>query len=152
MPDLTVYLDTNIFIYALESPSEEKADRCRSLMDRLRRFPGIGVTSELTLAETLAPPSGRASQGPVRDRSYIELLVHADFVRLVPIDRQTLYETAQLRKVRPMKLPDAIHVVTAVRTGCTHLVSADKRLRCPDTIVRIDPDEAAMDSLIESLP
>lgn len=138
-----VYLDANIFIYAIEDRTSE-ADLCRDLFGALKRRPGAGATSELSLAEVLAKPKRPR-------RPYLELMVWQDFIDLVPIERETLYETADLRAVQPMKLPDAIHVVTAARRRCRYFVSNDGELKVTDPIAKVAPRGSEMSRLIEEL-
>jgi predicted nucleic acid-binding protein len=47
------------------------------------------------------------------------------------------------------KLPDAIHVVTAVRTGCTRMLSFDRALKLPEGMRRVTLD--GLSRLIEEL-
>lgn len=126
MVDRLIYLDANVFIYAIEG-SGEIADPLRQLFDLFGTRRAIGVTSELTLAEVLA---GAAD---VRRRMYLDLIVWSRIFDLQPVTRDVLIETAEYRKHSGMpKLPDAIHVVTAIRAGCRSILSADIRLRLPD--------------------
>jgi len=109
-----LYLDANVFIYAIEG-SADIADPLRQLFDLLRANRGIGVTSELTLAEVL-PRASTAQR-----RSYLNMIVWSRIFDLHPVSRDILIETAEYRKAQYRKkagmprLPDAIHVVTAIR-------------------------------------
>ena len=150
-PASRIYLDTNVFIYALEL-SGGVGETCRSLLAALRQRPGVAVTSELTLAEATAPTPHAALPASLRRRRFVGLLVHQRFIRLEPVDRATLVETSRLREARPMRLPDAIHVVTAVRTGCSHVVSNDGRLRVPAPLRGVAVDGGALDNLVATLP
>jgi predicted nucleic acid-binding protein len=47
------------------------------------------------------------------------------------------------------KLPDAIHVVTAVRAGCDRMLSFDRALKLPDSVRRLTRD--SLPQLIEEL-
>src|ERR1700683_2884727 len=83
-------------------------------------------TSEITLAEVLAP-SKRRGAWPLQAKrcASIDLLVCSGTVNLVPIAREILIHTADLRKIAPLKLPDAIHLETAIRSKCGFLVTGD---------------------------
>jgi len=62
-------------------------------------------------------------------------------------------ETADLSAVARFKLPDAIHLVSAVRAGCRFFVSADKDFdKLPQGMVRVDPNEDSLLRLMEALP
>jgi predicted nucleic acid-binding protein len=111
-----VYLDANPFIYALEGAPAISAP-IKTLFEALRTRPGAGVTSELTLAEVLAPSKGR-KRTPQLKRAYLDLMVWSRFIDLQPVSRAILYETVNLRATRAtakLKLPDAIHLATAIR-------------------------------------
>lgn len=145
-----IYLDTNVFIYEIEG-NPSVAEPVHDLVSALRRRPGIATTSELTLAEVLAPPS-RAGAMPlhVKRRLYIDLIVWSRFVDLRPISRDILYETAEVRKMARLKLPDAIHLVTAIYSGCQYFVCNDHRLKTlPQGMKRIVPDR---NGIAEILP
>src|SRR5258708_29129310 len=121
MTETRLYLDANVFIYAIEG-SAEVSNPLRELFGLLRARPGAGVTSELTLAEVLP----RAND--LRRRNYLDLIVWSRIFDLHPISRDILIETAEYRKVARMpKLPDAIHEVTAGPAGFRTIACADFR-------------------------
>jgi predicted nucleic acid-binding protein len=150
-----IYIDANPFIYAVEG-GDPLAGQVNRLFARLRNWPGIAVTSELTLAEVLP----RAPL-PRHRRSYFNLLLWSGIFDLKPISRQILVETADYRRtvatkradgsrVMP-KLPDSIHVVTAIRSGCKNLLSADSRIRIPIGMRLIEANEAGIAELMKEL-
>jgi len=149
-----VYLDANVFIRAVEGTDETSAP-ARRLMQALRhRRAGVAATSEITLAEVLASPK-RSDALPLelKRRAYLDLLVWSGFIKLLAVSRDVLIETADLSAVARFKLPDAIHLVSAVRSGCRFFVSADRDFdKLPQGMVRVDPDEDGLSRLIEVLP
>src|SRR3990170_6382845 len=90
-----VYLDANPFIYALEGAPAISAP-IKDLFEVLRTRPGAGITSELTLAEVLAPSKGR-KRTPQLKRAYLDLMVWSRFIDLQLVSRGLLYETVNLR-------------------------------------------------------
>lgn len=139
------YLDANVFIYAIEG-NANIADPLRTLFDLFRLNPGMAVTSELTLAEVLP----RAPD--VQRRNYLNLIVWSRIFDLRPVSRDILIETAEYRETAGMpKLPDAIHVVTAIRAGCRTVLSADSRLRLPNGYSVLLPDHDNLSRLIREL-
>jgi predicted nucleic acid-binding protein len=150
-----VYFDANPLIYFVEG-DREIAITIKGLLDRLRSMPGSAVTSELTLAEVLAKP-----RLPDHRRTYLELIVWSGFFDLQAITRDLLIETASYRRVSAgtrrdgsasmVKLPDAIHVVTAIRSQCTHMLSDDMGLRLPLGMKRVDPDPSGIALLTQEL-
>lgn len=120
-----VYLDTNIFIYALEGYSEF-APALAELFGAIDRSEIRAVTSELTLAEALIKPFMDGSIE--RQLAYQQSLQSSPGLTLVPVSRTVLVEAARLRAAHSFRLPDAIHVATARLTHCATFISNDKRL------------------------
>ncbi|MBN8984817.1 MAG: type II toxin-antitoxin system VapC family toxin [Rhizobiales bacterium] len=140
-----LYLDANIFIYAIEG-EPIIFDPLQELFSLLKVRKGIAVTSELILAEVLP----RASD--IGRCSYLNLILWSGIFDLHPVSRDVLIETADYRKVTGMpKLPDAIHAVTAIRAGCRMVLSRDHRLRLPDGYTIVSPEPANIATLIRDL-
>ena len=105
-----------------------------------------GVTSELTLAEVLPKASD------VQRRGYLGMIVWSQIFELRPVSRDILIETAEYREHAGMpKLPDAIHVVTAIRAGCRTVLSADLRLKLPEGYSVLSPAAENLNRLIREL-
>jgi predicted nucleic acid-binding protein len=150
-----LYFDANVFIYAVEG-SDDIAGRLRTLFELLSNNLNLAVTSELTLAEVLPKAD------PIRRRNYLELILYSGLFDLYPVMRDVLMETADYRRIagvsRPdasklhasmPRLPDAIHVVTAVRAGCGRMLSFDRALKLPEGMRRLTRD--GLPQLIEEL-
>jgi predicted nucleic acid-binding protein len=149
-----VYLDTMAFIFAIEG-EPSVAEPAKRLFEALRTHPGIGVTSELTLAEVLA--GSEVPHSPPIKRAYLDLIVWSKFLDLVPISRDVLYESADLRFAhreshgKKLKLPDAIHLVTAIRRKCQFFVSADQGIRPPVEMKKVAPDANGLGEILRVL-
>ena len=87
----------------------------------------VAMTSELTLAELLG--EGNKNSLSLKRRVYLGLIVWSRFIELQPVMRGALLETADLRQHAELKLPDVIHIVTAIRTKCQCFVSEDHDAR-----------------------
>jgi predicted nucleic acid-binding protein len=152
-PSSLIYLDTNIFIKAVEG-LDEAATPAKVLIKALRhRRSGIAATSEITFAEVLAPPK-RPDALPlqIKRRAYLDLLLWSRFVALVPVSRDILIETAALRATGSFKLPDAVHLVSAIRVGCRFFVSADRDFdKMPEGMERVSCDHDGLPRLLEGL-
>jgi hypothetical protein len=61
---------------------------------------------------------------------------------VVPIDRTILFQSANFRAVSGTQTPDSIHVATAMATHCDLFISSDKRLKMPDSILRLSVEDA----------
>lgn len=146
-------MDANVFIAGVEG-DEPTGAAVRSLLSILPCTGPRAVTSELTLAEVLAP-RGRPPIpiDPELRRDYLDVIVWSGIVTLVPVSRDVLYETVDLRSVHPKKLalPDAIHLVTAIRARCRFFMTADQQLTTPEGMEVVRPDEVGTAEVIALL-
>ena len=126
-----VYLDANVFIYAVER-SPEHAAFLDGLFDLLEAGEVVAVTSELTLAEVLAKPLEEGREDLAR--LYEEMVAPSAWLSVVSVERAVLVSAARLGPELGLKLPDAIHVASATASGCELFLSNDRRLRMPDGI------------------
>jgi predicted nucleic acid-binding protein len=122
-----IYLDTNIFIGSIEGIVS-----CRKKIETLFVSNNLFCTSELTLAEVLVKPFKYG------DTSLIQL--YQDFIsekyveKVVPVTLAILVESAQIRAKTCNKIPDCIHLATAILSGCTKLITSDLDFPLDDRI------------------
>lgn len=120
-----VYLDTNIFIYALEG-----FDLYRSLLidlfEKIDRKSILAFSSELSLAEALVKPYQLKNEA--LEKKYEAFIQDSESITLIPIHRDLLKKAAQLRSTLQLKLPDAIHLATALLCNCQFILSNDQDL------------------------
>jgi predicted nucleic acid-binding protein len=150
----TVYVDANPFIYFIDGDGRI-AEPLRPFFEFLRERPEAAVTSELTLAEVLA------KAGPAARRNYFNLILWSDLIQLHPVTRDILIDTAdyrrETRRERPdgttatVKLPDAIHVVTASKARCQAFLSADDGLKLPTGIKLFRVDQTGIADLLRDI-
>ncbi|TCQ11519.1 putative nucleic acid-binding protein [Rhizobium sp. PP-F2F-G36] len=126
--DGPIYLDTNVFIFASEETSERS-----DLLNRLfslsfgRPVPAF-ATSELTIAELLVHPFKRQDTQLIEQ--YQRTVRSSQWLMVVPVNREILEQSARLRaEGRKLKLPDAIHVATALAAKARHILTADEGIR-----------------------
>jgi predicted nucleic acid-binding protein len=137
------YLDANAFIDLFQGEDAISAPVQEIFRDARDSAVSV-VTSELTLAEFLAPPrsrNGRAELTPDVKRGFLTLVDQSGLVRLDPITRSILLETANLRRVsaaRKLRLPDAIHLVTAIKGEANFFVSSDHSIPMPEGMKKLD--------------
>jgi predicted nucleic acid-binding protein len=124
----TVYLDTNIFIYAVEGYEPEDAF-VHELFSALDGRALTAVTSEFTLAELLVKPFDLGRDDVVS--TYTDLVQDSEWITVVPVDRAILIEAARQRAALSILMPDAIHVATATAAACEVFLTNDRRLKLP---------------------
>jgi predicted nucleic acid-binding protein len=148
------YLDTNFFIFAFEG-NPEVSERIRPLLEAFRIHRRAAVTSELTLAEVLA--ESNRPRGPILKRAYLDFIVWSGVIDLVPVSRDILYESVDLRAVhksahgRKLDLPDAIHLTTAIQRRCRYFVTADEKISPPQEMKIISPITDSLNEVLKSL-
>ena len=120
-----VYLDANIFIYALNSLEPYR-------VALLELFAAIdageihSATSELTVAEVLVVPLRRANSD--EERNCRMILRPRPSLELIPVSLGILEAAARLRASTPsLRMPDAIHLATAQQAGCQAALTNDER-------------------------
>lgn len=121
-----VYLDANIVIYAVEGFANY-ADQIQALLKAMDAGEIIAVTSELTLAETLVKPL--KDQNPAIEQAYQTFLKPTAALEIIPINRAILADAAQWRATTKLKLPDAIHLATALHKQCDSFFTNDDTFR-----------------------
>ncbi len=133
-----IYLDANIFIYAVEG-FPKYSMLCREILVAIDESIIHAVTSELTVAEVLVRPMRDANIAAVS--VYEELLQNRPSLNLMPISRSVLQQAAGLRAQLNGKLPDAIHIATALQCGADLILTADRSLKVPASIKCTNLDE-----------
>jgi predicted nucleic acid-binding protein len=126
LPGTRIYVDANVFILF----AENAAGYGEVLRELFRGIDGGAwelVTSELTFAEILVRPL--QSQNAILIAAYETILTGRPGFTRLPVDLATLRMSAQLRAEHGHRLADAIHFASALLTGCSFLITEDKRMR-----------------------
>lgn len=149
-----VYLDTNIFLRAFEgSQTDDIAKDIVGLFGLSARAPATFVTSQLTLAEALVHPLRDGNTNA--QRRYELLLANpSPWLHVQPVEKSILVDAAHLRAAIRLKLPDAIHLATALQANCSHILSSDADFDMPgkaELPMSIRPDRATLDALSDWL-
>ncbi|NDJ22721.1 PIN domain-containing protein [Nostoc sp. B(2019)] len=121
-----VYLDTNIWIYALEG-YPAFVQNLTQLFQNIEQGNLSVVTSELSLAEALVKPF--QNQDLAQQKTYKQFISNSRNLTVIPVSRQVLIEAAQLRASVNIKLPDAIHAATALLSQCSTFLTNDQRFQ-----------------------
>jgi predicted nucleic acid-binding protein len=159
-----IYLDTNVFITAFEARDKSGELLLQLFLQQREASRSLFVTSQLSLSELLVRPY-RSLDRELIDK-YETVLAKSAWLDLAAVQMLILRHAAALRARYPaLKLPDAIHLATAIGSGCTHILTADEgikgdyRLSHPylasapesDTLSILRPDEPTLTSLLQSL-
>ena len=134
-----VYLDTNVFIYAVGSASRYR-DPCRQILSSVVEGQLNGETSVYTIQEVARQRHRRGDENPTKRAREVAAMCtavhHLDagiVVRaLDAVDRFTGLEVS-----------DAIHAATALTHGLSEVVSADSDFDRVPGIERVDPLDGA---------
>lgn len=122
-----VYLDTNVFIYALSGFSQY-ATLLAELLEAMEAGAMVGVTSELALAEALVMPLRRNSAE--EEQRCREMFQPGAGLELWPVTMAVLEQMARMRAANPaVRTPDAIHAATAQLARCDAFLTNDARLK-----------------------
>jgi len=117
----TIYLDANIFIYALEGIKPWDALLSELFIGMVNKE-YTAITSSLSIAECLVMPFKRRAD---LISVYQEALTSSDYLNVVPITDDILISAAQLRAQTGLKLPDALHLASAFAHQCQSLITND---------------------------
>lgn len=123
--DGPVALDTVILIHWIEN-HPQWAPRLAPVFRAIDRGEMRSYTSALTLAEVLVVPF---RHGNVRlAEQYEAFLRRGRGLTLAPLDLQVLRGAAMLRARYSVRMPDALHLASALARGCTAFLTDDRRL------------------------
>jgi predicted nucleic acid-binding protein len=120
------YIDTNIFIYFVESGSP-LGERARAWINALRSAGIPLVVSRLTLLECLYGPAKHGNEELIA--AYRSLLEDASIVEMQELEHHILEDAALKGGKLGLKLPDSIHYFTALHCRCDLFLTNDARFR-----------------------
>jgi predicted nucleic acid-binding protein len=120
------YIDTNVFIYALENTPDWR-DIAKQILGMVDSGQCHAVTSELVLGECLVRPFKLGRDDIVE--AYLGAIQPRRFLAVLPVGRAILIQAAKLRATTSLKLPDAIQAATALVHGCEPFVTNDDGYR-----------------------
>lgn len=128
-----LYLDANIFIYAVEQ-HPEFFEGVRSVFQLIADQRAASVTSDLTLGEVLIQPI-RMSRTDQQE-GYVRIMANTRGLEVCPITKEIVLSAAQIRAESNTTFADALHLATAQEQLCDVFVTNDKRLKVPSGIQR----------------
>lgn len=120
-----VYFDTNVLIYVF-ADTPHFVEASLPFFDAIEQGVFMGFTGDITLGELLVQPiMDNDLSTSNRIKSFFD---KAQIISLVSHTREDFELMAQIRAQNKLKAMDAIQVATAIRSGCSVLVTGDKNM------------------------
>ncbi len=114
-------LDTNCLIYLLEGQSPRR----QALMERVMSPRRRSIVSTLAVAELLVARFRLTAEHAAEARAAIEGLPGID---IVAVGLEVASRAAAIRAATGLKLPDAVHLATALELGAAGFLTNDAAL------------------------
>lgn len=120
------YVDANVLVYFLE-----RDDRWQSTVDPL--FTSAAqkrlhlTTGDAAVAEVMVLPYRSGNEELIR--RVTEFFGRTEIIDVLPHASADFDLAARIQAERPTRMMDALHLATAVRGGCSYLVTNDLRIR-----------------------
>lgn len=133
-----LYVDTAPFIYFTERTATYLT-RMRAVFRYLDEERLTVYTSAIILTELLTKPLGDHDMALAA--AHVALLTHTKGVMTVNIDTDIARRAAVLRVQYQLKTPDALHVATALETGCQAFLTNDLGLKRVSEVKMLVLDE-----------
>ena len=119
----SLYLDTNVLISLHESADETHEALWFLINSSVGRDEVTFHTSSLTFSELLAKPY--RDRDHKLARQYLSLARSRSWLSVSDVSAKVIELAAVIRSTLRLKLPDAIHLSTALSANCTHLLTSD---------------------------
>lgn len=120
-----VYFDTNIFIYLLQD-HHEFSEICLSIIQSAVDKELDGYSGDLVLAELLVKPLKDNNARAVK--AVKDLFTEDTRIELLPHTRSAFITAAHLRANHKIKLPDALHLATAIENHIEIFLTNDRNI------------------------
>lgn len=120
---LSLYLDTNVLISLHESAGETHESLWALVNTSVGRDDVSFCTSSLAFSELLAKPY--RDRDYELARQYLSLARSQSWLSVLGVSAKVIELAAVMRARLRLKLPDAIHLSTAIAAKCTHLLTSD---------------------------
>ncbi|MFG1186341.1 type II toxin-antitoxin system VapC family toxin [Xanthobacter aminoxidans] len=145
-----IYWDTNVFVKAFEGRGPASELLVSLLLSEWESGVPPLVTSELTHSELLVKPLELRRDDLVQ--VYDNWTISNRHIEVVPVFRQVLHDAAFIRsRDKTLKLPDAIHVATALGMKCSVFLSSDQRIKPHEGLDRLEPTEENVRALLQKV-
>ncbi len=122
-PEPLAFVDTNVWVYALDRGDERKRRIARELIERLGGANRLCLSTQVL--EEFFVTVTRKIKTPVPARDALELLEDLSVWPVFPIEVRTVLEAARLSDEARLSLWDALLVVSADHGGAEVLYTED---------------------------
>jgi uncharacterized protein len=134
-----VFLDTNIFLYAIGGEGPHRAP-CRAVLAAVGRGALGGVTNSEVLQEILHV---RARRVTLKDATSAARSAASIVAEVVPVTAADVLDACALLDSHPgLSARDALHVATMQNSQISLLVSVDRDFDSLKTLKRLNPTQA----------
>jgi predicted nucleic acid-binding protein len=120
------YFDSNIFIYAFEYATEVGL-AARRAFELVEDGAATAATSIYTLGEVL--PHVIRTENLSLETTYRSLFAEMSGIDIVPVTTAIVESAARIVADSQLRLPDAIHVASAIHARCDALLTEDTGIR-----------------------
>ena len=133
-----LYVDTAPLIYYVEEHPTyiTKMDR---IIDLTETTPLTAYSSVLTLTEVLVRPLSTGNERLAQE--YLDILVISGTYNLIAITASIARIAADLRARYNLRTPDALHIASAIATGCDAMLTNDFHLKRVQELSILSLDE-----------
>lgn len=134
-----VFLDTNIFLYAIGGPHAHK-EACRDVLTAVGNGTLDGVTSSEVLQEVLHVRSLRAG---MKDGIEAVRMAAALVAEVLPVTGEDILSACKVLAKHPqIKARDAIHIAVMKANHLPSMISTDKDFDAIKEVRRVAPEDA----------
>ncbi len=117
-----IYLDTNIFIYALTAENA-RAEECKKVIEEIARGDKKGCTSVLTWDEVIhVLTKEKGKEIAVQESKQFLMIPHLLFCKA---DREVIMMAQEIVEQYDLDPRDSIHAATALINGAQEIISND---------------------------
>jgi predicted nucleic acid-binding protein len=135
-------VDTAPFIYLVER-HPVYIDRVRAVFQQVNSGNLRVITSAVTIPEVLAMPIAKKTAN--YEREYREMLLNTDNITTTPVSIVIADIAASLRGRYNLKTPDALHLATAIESGCQAFLTNDHGVKRVTELRVLVLDELELD-------
>lgn len=120
-----IYFDSNPLIYFLEN-DETFFESVFPYFKQLANKQFVGVASDLVLAELLVKPFRENDSENVE--TIKNLLLNSNYFEMCSHHREVFTYASEIRATQRLKMPDALHIATAILNDCDYFLTLDTQI------------------------